>query len=76
MRILQLIKLNLSVVVLGLFTLEAFAAEPILIGLSITRSPPGSVIQGTQIKDAMEIYADMINAKGGLLGRPIKLVIV
>jgi ABC-type branched-subunit amino acid transport system substrate-binding protein len=62
-------------IILGSFTQMIFAAEPILIGLSITRSPPGSVIQGTQIKDAMEIYADMINAKGGLLGRPVKLVI-
>ncbi len=62
-------------IVLGSFTQLIFAVEPILIGLSITRSPPGSVIQGTQIKDAMEIYADMINAKGGLLGRPVKLVI-
>ena len=62
-------------VILGIFTLSALAAEPILIGLSITRSPPGSVIQGQQIKDAMEIYADMLNARGGLLGRPVKLVI-
>jgi ABC-type branched-subunit amino acid transport system substrate-binding protein len=62
--------------VFGLFTAQTFAADPILIGVSITRSPPGSVIQGTQIKDAMEIYVDMINSKGGLLGgRPLKLVI-
>jgi len=60
---------------LGFITQTIFAAEPILIGLSITRSPPGSVIQGTQIKDAMEIYTDIINAQGGLLGRPVKLVI-
>jgi branched-chain amino acid transport system substrate-binding protein len=65
----------LLAIILGSFTQIIFAAEPILIGLSITRSPPGSVIQGTQIKDAMEIYAEMINAKGGLLGRPVKLVI-
>jgi branched-chain amino acid transport system substrate-binding protein len=61
--------------VLALFATHIFAVEPILIGVSITRSPPGSVIQGTQIKDAMDIYVDMINAKGGVLGRPLKLLI-
>ena len=52
----------------------AFAADPILIGASITQSPPGSVVQGTQVKDGMEILKDMINAKGGVLGRQIKIV--
>jgi ABC-type branched-subunit amino acid transport system substrate-binding protein len=62
----------------GLFailSIQAFAADPILIGLSITQSPPGSVVQGTQVKDAMEIYRDMVNAAGGVLGRPIQFVI-
>ena len=53
---------------------QAGAADPILIGISITQSPPGSVVQGTQIKDALEIYRDLVNAKGGVLGRPIQLV--
>ncbi|HUR88298.1 MAG TPA: ABC transporter substrate-binding protein [Ramlibacter sp.] len=53
---------------------SAFAADPILIGASITQSPPGSVVQGTQVKDGMEILKDMINAKGGVLGRQIKIV--
>ncbi|HUQ27431.1 MAG TPA: ABC transporter substrate-binding protein [Usitatibacter sp.] len=48
--------------------------EPIAIGVSIAQSPPGSVVQGTQVKDGVEIVKDMINAKGGVLGRPIKLV--
>ena len=52
----------------------AFAADPILIGVSLTQSPPGSVVQGTQVKDGMEILKDMVNAKGGVLGRPIKLL--
>jgi branched-chain amino acid transport system substrate-binding protein len=50
------------------------AVEPIAIGISITQSPPGSVIQGSQIKDGVEIAKDIINAKGGVLGRPIVLV--
>src|ERR1700686_3401919 len=53
---------------------SAIAQEPIAIGISIAQSPPGSVVQGVQVKDGVEIMKDMINAKGGVLGRPIKLV--
>jgi ABC-type branched-subunit amino acid transport system substrate-binding protein len=52
----------------------ASAADPIAIGISIAQSPPGSVVQGTQVKDGVEIVKDMINAQGGVLGRQIKLV--
>src|SRR5271169_1924087 len=57
-----------------LLPVPSTAAWPIAIGISITQSPPGSVIQGTQIKDGLEIAKDMVNAKGGVLGRPIELV--
>jgi branched-chain amino acid transport system substrate-binding protein len=53
---------------------SALAQEPIAIGVSIAQSPPGSVVQGTQVKDGVEIMKDMINAKGGVLGRKIKLI--
>src|ERR1035437_183037 len=52
----------------------ASAADPIRIGISITQSPPGSVVQGTQVKDGVEIVKDMVNKAGGVLGRPIELV--
>jgi ABC-type branched-subunit amino acid transport system substrate-binding protein len=52
----------------------AWAADPIAIGISIAQSPPGSVVQGTQVRDGLEIVKDMVNAKGGVLGRPIKLI--
>ncbi len=52
----------------------ASAADPIAIGISIAQSPPGSVVQGTQVKDGAEIVKDMINAQGGVLGRQITLV--
>jgi len=52
----------------------AAAADPIAIGISIAQSPPGSVVQGTQVKDGLEIVKDMVNARGGVLGRQIKLV--
>ena len=53
---------------------SAMAADPILVGVSIAQSPPGSVVQGVQVKDGLEIVKDMINAGGGVLGRPIQLV--
>jgi branched-chain amino acid transport system substrate-binding protein len=59
---------------LALFSGAAIAADPIPIGISIAQSPPGSVVQGTQVKDGVEIIKDMVNAKGGVLGRPIKLI--
>jgi ABC-type branched-subunit amino acid transport system substrate-binding protein len=52
----------------------AHAADPILIGASLTESPPGSVVQGTQVKEGMDIMVKMINAKGGVLGRPLKIL--
>jgi ABC-type branched-subunit amino acid transport system substrate-binding protein len=52
----------------------ARAAEPIRIGVSIALSPPGSVVQGTQVRDGAEIVKDLVNAQGGVLGRPIELV--
>jgi branched-chain amino acid transport system substrate-binding protein len=52
----------------------AFAADPVPIGISIAQSPPGSVVQGTQVKDGLEIVKDMVNAQGGVLGRPIRLI--
>jgi branched-chain amino acid transport system substrate-binding protein len=58
----------------GLLTTAAFAADPIKIGITIAQSPPGSVSQGTQVKDGAEVAAKMINDAGGVLGRPVELV--
>jgi branched-chain amino acid transport system substrate-binding protein len=52
----------------------AIAQQPIAIGVSIAQSPPGSVVQGTQVKDGLEIVKDMVNAQGGVNGRKIELV--
>jgi ABC-type branched-subunit amino acid transport system substrate-binding protein len=54
--------------------ITAHGADPIKIGVSIAQSPPGSVVQGTQVKDGVEIVKDMINKAGGVMGRPIELV--
>jgi ABC-type branched-subunit amino acid transport system substrate-binding protein len=67
-------RLSLLAMLSALIASPAPAQEPIAIGISIAQSPPGSVVQGTQVKDGVEIVKDMINAKGGILGRPIKLV--
>jgi branched-chain amino acid transport system substrate-binding protein len=58
-----------------LFAGGAQAAEPIKIGVTITQSPPGSVVQGTQVRDGLEVAAKIINDGGGVNGRPIELVI-
>ena len=64
----------LLVLLAAFLAAPALAQEPIAVGISIAQSPPGSVVQGTQVKDGLEIVKDMINAKGGVLGRPIKLI--
>jgi branched-chain amino acid transport system substrate-binding protein len=52
----------------------AFAADPIKVGVTIAQSPPGSVSQGVQVKDGVEVATKMVNDAGGVLGRPIELV--
>jgi branched-chain amino acid transport system substrate-binding protein len=59
----------------GLAATGASAADPIKIGLTIAQSPPGSVSQGAQVKDGAEVAVKMINDAGGVLGRPLELVI-
>src|SRR6202171_3749987 len=58
----------------ALVAFPAFAQESIAIGVSLAQSPPGSVVQGTQVKDGVEIVKDMINKSGGVMGRQIELV--
>ena len=70
----EMTRRSLLALLSALVAIPAFAQEPIAIGVSLAQSPPGSVVQGTQVKDGMEIVKDMINAKGGVLGRPIKLI--
>ncbi len=48
---------------------------PIRIGVTVTQSPPGSVIQGTQVLDALDVTAKFINDAGGINGRPIDFIV-
>src|SRR5215467_9725891 len=50
------------------------AAEPIKVGWVGPLSPPGGYAEGALMKDAAQLAADEINAKGGVLGRPIQVV--
>ena len=68
-------RLGLSALAVGLLAAQAWAADPIKIGVTVAQSPPGSVSQGTQVKAAVEVAAKIVNDAGGVLGRPIELVV-
>jgi len=52
---------------------EACASEPITIGLGMALTG-GLAVVGKSGLLAMQIWAEDVNAKGGLLGRPVKLL--
>ena len=52
---------------------EACASEPITIGLGMALTG-GLAVVGKSGLLAMQIWAEDVNAKGGLLGRPVKLI--
>ena len=54
---------------------EARAQESFDVGVSTILTPPGSVIQGIQVRQALELVADWQNEQGGVLGKKIKLVV-
>jgi branched-chain amino acid transport system substrate-binding protein len=62
-----------AIVVAILVTVRVSAADPIRIGLSISLTGPTSPA-GKQVLAGLEIWRDDVNAKGGLLGRPVQLV--
>jgi branched-chain amino acid transport system substrate-binding protein len=49
------------------------AADPIRIGFSMSLTGP-TAPAGKQVMTGLEIWRDEVNAKGGLLGRPVELV--
>ena len=57
----------------GLTSARAEDKEPIKIGFSMELTGPFAVIGKTGLL-AFKIWEDEVNAKGGLLGRPVKLV--
>src|ERR1700761_8777411 len=63
----------LAAILLGCLLPTAHAAEPLVIGFDIELTG-GLAPNGKAALLAMQIWAEDINAKGGLLGRPVKLV--
>jgi len=61
------------VLCLGLSALTAQAADPIKVGFSLGLTGANAP-NGGQLLLALEIWRDDVNAKGGLLGRPVELV--
>jgi ABC-type branched-subunit amino acid transport system substrate-binding protein len=55
---------------------DDMAMEPIKIGALAPLSAPGAVVGGEAMRIAMMIAADELNARGGVLGRPVELIIV
>lgn len=57
----------------GMSGAAAQSGEPILIGSSIQLSGPVASV-GEAVRQGIEIQVEQINAAGGLLGRPVKVV--
>ena len=57
----------------ALAALPTSAVEPVKVGLSMALTG-GLAPNGQQLLLALEIWRDDVNAKGGLLGRPVELV--
>jgi len=55
------------------FLHEAVAADPVKVGFSLGLTGANAP-NGKQLLIALEIWRDDVNAKGGLLGRPVELV--
>src|SRR5580765_3394993 len=63
----------LAAMLVAPFSAPALAQEPIKIGFSMALTGPLSP-NGKQALLGMKIWEEEVNAKGGLLGRPVKLV--
>ncbi|HUI95979.1 MAG TPA: amino acid ABC transporter substrate-binding protein [Xanthobacteraceae bacterium] len=64
---------SIAVLALAAAGLSAQAADPIKIGFGMALTGPLAA-NGKMSLLAMQIWEDEVNAKGGLLGRPVKLV--
>lgn len=64
----------LMIILIFSICLTGYSADEIIIGAVGPLSPPGSVAAGEELKTSMELAVNEINAKGGILGRQLKLV--
>jgi branched-chain amino acid transport system substrate-binding protein len=63
----------LGAAALVLASATALAADPIKVGLSLSLTG-ATAPAGRQVQAGLEIWRDHVNARGGLLGRPVELV--
>jgi branched-chain amino acid transport system substrate-binding protein len=63
----------LGLAFLALALMPARAADPIRIGFSMNLTG-GSAVNGKQLLLALQLWREDVNAKGGLLGRPVEFV--
>src|SRR3982751_3797716 len=64
----------MALAALNMSTASAQTAQPIRIGLSLALTGAGAA-PSKVINTALDIWRDDVNARGGLLGRPVELVI-
>jgi branched-chain amino acid transport system substrate-binding protein len=55
------------------FSINAFAADSIRVGVIVPLSG-GAGVQGQHMATAIKVMAELINAQGGVLGRPIEVL--
>jgi branched-chain amino acid transport system substrate-binding protein len=64
-----------AVIAFSVGSVAAQAQEAIRVGVTLTQSPPGSVIQGTEVLRGLEIARDLFNEQGGVLDRQFELIV-
>jgi branched-chain amino acid transport system substrate-binding protein len=69
----RLLRGALALAAILALAVAASAADPIRVGFSMNLTG-GSAPNGKQLLLALQIWRDDVNAKGGLLGRPVELV--
>src|SRR5215510_8485326 len=65
---------SIALAVLALTALPVFAQKPIRIGYPVILSGPGALIGEPSLKGA-QMFVEELNARGGVLGRKIELVV-
>jgi len=65
---------GLVIVTAQFFGAPLKAADPIKVGWVGPLTPPGGYAEGALMKQAAQLAAEEINAKGGVLGRPLEVI--
>ncbi len=60
---------------ISIIALPAYTAEPIKIGAILALSGGGPVEQALEVREGLDIGKEMVNRSGGLMGRPLEILI-